>query len=82
MKQIRLLVHIVKANLVELIDSHGDIYDLLCLANYLSDAGKDLTVIDLDESEDEHPLVKMETMTYLKIHILAYRYPDVAAMRS
>ena len=44
----KFLVYIVKTYLVELINSHGDIHNLLSLANYLSNTGKDLTVIDLD----------------------------------
>ena len=48
----KLLVHVVESNLVELVDGHGDVHNLVGLANHLGNAGEDLTVIDLDLHTD------------------------------
>ena len=41
-------IHIVDTNLIELIDSHGDIHDLIGSTDHLGDTSQDLAVVDLD----------------------------------
>ena len=45
-------VNMLQTNLVQFIDSHGDIHNLLRLANDFSDASQNLAVIDFDADPD------------------------------
>ena len=45
-------IHVVETDLVEFVDGDGDIHNLVGSPDDLSDAGKDLAVVDLDEHAD------------------------------
>ena len=46
------LVHSIKANLVEFVDSNRDVHNLVRCANHLCNAGEYLTVVDFDADTD------------------------------
>ena len=44
----QLLVHVIESDLIQLVDSNGDIYNLLGSTDYLGDTSQNLAVVDLD----------------------------------
>ena len=72
----QLLVDVVDPDLVELVDGHRDVHDLVSLADDLSDTGKDLPVVDHDRHADaelgEHGVDDLHQLDLIEQRVAAY----------